>query len=195
MKRAAVLLFVAALVLAGISPANAEAIRKWSVEPAIHGGFVSLDADLKADDTTFTGASLSLTVHPAFQVEAISTTFSTESSLGASGNDYKQEMVGLRLIGTFLADQDVRTMPYIAAGGGKIKSTGDPGGNATKTFEEEASYAEVAFGARVFVWKGFNVRPELGLQHSRTIDEIGRDRTHTNFHFTVGLSWFLFGSK
>lgn len=194
MKRAAVLLFVAALVLAGITPADA-AIRKWSVEPAIHGGFVQTDSDLKADDTTFTGATLGLSVMPSFQVEVTSTTFSTESpSLGQSGNEYKQEMIGLRLVGTFLADQDVRSAPYIAAGGGKIKSTADPGGNKS-TFEEEASYAEIAFGARIFVWKGFNVRPELGLQHARTIDIIGRDRTHTNYHFTVGLSWLLFGSK
>ena len=194
MKRALVLPFVAALFLAGAAPADA-AIRKWSVEPAVHGAWMKIDKDLNVDDTSFSGVSLSLSVTPAFQVEAMTSTLTTESDfLDRSDDEYKQDMTGLRVIGTFLSDQDVRTMPYLAAGTGRIKTAADRGGNRA-VFEDESSYSEVALGTRIFIWKDFNIRPELGLRHSRTINIAGRDTTHANFYFSVGLSWFLFGSK
>jgi len=194
MKRSAIFVFACALAVVGTVPADA-AIRKWSVEPSIYGALVKMDKDLDIDDTNLTGASLSLSITPAFQVEVLTSSLTSEGDpLGRPDEEYKQDMTGMRFIGTFQAEQEVRTMPYLAAGGGIIETTGDPGGNRPVA-TEEAGYAEVAAGVHVFLWKGLNVRSELGLRHARTIDITDHPTTHTNFYLSVGVSWFLFGSK
>lgn len=190
MKRAVVVASLLAISLAGISLSEAAVIKKWSFEPAVHFGFIQTDADMRIDSSTISGGSLALSIFPSFQVEVIADSFDAEWERSPyDDSNFKNDYKGLRLIGTFRAQDDVRTMPYIVAGAGIVETTFDRGGDL-RTLEDDATYGEIGFGVRAFLWRTVNVRGEVALKQSRTVEV-----TQSNVAFTVYLSAFFFGAE
>jgi len=190
MKRGVVLACALASLAFGASTSEAAAIRKWSVEAGVAGGYNKVDADAELQDSSISGIRVGLAIAPSFSVEAFIDSTSTESAQQVfAGSDFSQDSIGLRLIGTFRSTEDVKAMPYIVAGGGQIKTDFDPGTGAALE-SDEASFGEIGGGVRYFVWKGFSVRGEFAIRQYRTLDV-----THADSLFTVGLSWMLGGKK
>jgi len=189
MKRGVLVACAVAVLLGGLSSSEA-AIRRWSGEVGIHGGYEKMDADLEVKDDWIYGATLGLSVFPAFQVEAIFATVSTESAKSAyEGSDFSLDFTGLRLVGTFRAGEDSKVKPYVVAGGGTVKNTFDKGGTRPVD-DDNAAYGEIGVGVRYFLWKDLDLRGEAGLRHLRTLGV-----TQSDFHFTVGVSFFFLGKK
>lgn len=187
MKRAVVLAAVATLLLAGLSPAEAAIVKKWSVGVSAHGGFEKVDKNADWNDTLITGARLALSINPAFQVEASYDSFSTDSDDSDSPiSDVTVDFTGLRFVGTFFAQEDMKVMPYVAVGVG-IQDTKLEFSDGSDTITDDGTYGELSFGARVFLWRQLHIRAEAGFRQSRTVDV-----TQTNTHVTVGLA-YLFG--
>jgi hypothetical protein len=195
MKRGLALAILFSIFILGLSPANA-AIRKWSVEPGIYGGPVLMDADLFVEDPIIFGGSLAFSVLPAFQVEIISSSLTADSQRDSarSGAELKMDTVGIRLLGTFLAEEDIRVMPVLGIGTGNIETEGT-NGSGRRTFKKDASYSEAIFGARISLWRDINLRAAGVLRHGRTIDTSGSGTTHVNFQVEIGVSVWLFGAK
>lgn len=188
MKRGALLPAVLTLVLAGFAPAEAAVIKKWSINAGVLGGFLKSDKDAGRKDTGVFGARLGLSIRPSLQVEAVFDSFATDPQdeqdlQGEITNDY----TGLRVVGTFFAEEDKRTLPYVAAGGGRVKSELEPD-DGSESESDDSSYWELDFGARVFVWKELNISGELGFRHARMLGI-----TQTNAHLTVTASFFFGG--
>lgn len=187
MKRAVVLAAVATLLLAGTGPVEAAIVKKWSVGVSAHGGFDKVDDDTEWKDSTIAGARLALSILPSLQVEASLDRISTESDVSGSGvGDITTDYTGLRFIGTFFAEEDVNVMPYVAAGVGTQDTTIEFK-DGSSDLSDEATYGELSFGARVFLWRQFHIRGEVGFRQSRNVDV-----TQTNTHITVGVA-YLFG--
>jgi hypothetical protein len=187
MKRAVLLAAVVTLLLAGSFPAEAAVLKKWSVGVSAQGGFEKVDADTKWQDSTIAGARLGLSIRPAFQVEVSYDSFTTEPDEDDLGiGDITTTYTGLRFVGTFFAEEDVNVMPYVAAGVGKMETEMDLD-TTGETLTDEHTYGELSFGARVFLWRTFHVRGELGFRQGRTFET-----TQTNTHLTVGFA-YLFG--
>jgi opacity protein-like surface antigen len=188
MKRGIVLAAVAAMILAGFAPAEAAVIKKWSVETSVEGGYLKPDDGTGWEDTAITGARIGLSILPAFQVEASFNTFSANpNDPDAPNTDATTDYTGLRFIGSFLAQEDVKVLPYIAAGVGIVDSEIEPE-DGGETESDDATYGELDFGARIFVWRNLNVRTEVGFRHSRTLKT-----TQTNVHLAVSASIFFGG--
>jgi len=189
MNRGAILVALLTGVLAAGSSPEA-AVRKWSAEVGVNGGFNKLDGDSEIQNTTVAGVRIGLSVLPALQVEVTLDTTSSESTLPAfSGSDFSQDYTGLRLIGSFLATEDVKVNPYIVAGGGLLKTEFDRGGSRP-LLDDETTYGEIGVGVRYKIWKDLNARGEIVIRHYRTLEV-----THADAQFTAGISFFLFGSK
>lgn len=190
MKRAVIVASLLALALAGIQSSEAAVIKKWSVEPAIRASLYTTDADLAIEDTSSFGGSLAFSVLPAFQVELLADEFDAESEdIDKDDTEYKNKYKGIRALGTFLAQEDVRVMPYVGAGYGKVETTFDKGGGRPVLEDDSSTYGEFVLGARVFVWKTLNLRGEFSLKQHRSLDQ-----TQTNTAFSIYLSTFFFGA-
>jgi hypothetical protein len=186
MKRGAALLSLAILLLF-CSSADA-AIRKWSIDPGIYGGYDYIDGDADLDNTFFGGARIGLAVWPSLIFEVTFDSISTESS-EFSDSDYTEDSYGIRLLGTFRAGEDVKVVPYVVGGYGVTDVQFDRGGN--RGFEDdETSHEEIGAGVRYFITKDLSLRPEIIIKHFRAADV-----THADVHYQVGVSYFLFGKK
>lgn len=198
MKRGVVVASLLAVLLAGVSLSEAAVVKKWSFEPAVHYGVVQSDKDMNIGSATLIGGSLAFSIFPSFQVEVFADSFEAElESSSFDDSEYTNEYRGLRLIGTFRAQEDVRVMPYIAAGAGYVDTEIDRGGGR-RILEDDGGYGELGVGVRAFLWKTLNVRGELALRQSRTLAiprEQTREVTQSNIFFTVYLSAFFFGSE
>ncbi len=198
MKRGVVVASLLAVLLAGVSHSDAAVVKKWSFEPAVHFGALQSDKDLNIESATIAGGSLALSVFPSFQVEVFADSFEAEmESSPFDDSNYKNEYRGLRLIGTFRAQDDVRVMPYVVAGAGLVDTEIDRGGGR-RIIEDDGGYGEIGLGARIFLWKTLSLRGEVALRQSRTKavpHERVRDVTQSNVAFTVYLSAFFFGSE
>lgn len=188
MKRGAALLFLGILL---VSCSSAEAaIRRWSIDPGIYGGYNYVDSDAELDNTFFGGARIGLAVWPSLIFEVTYDSISSKSiDQALSGSDYSEESYGIRLLGTFRAGEDVKVVPYVVGGYGVTDVQFDLGGNRGSR-DDETSHEEIGAGVRYFVTKDFSVRPEIVIKHFRAADV-----THADVHYQVGLSWFLFGKK
>lgn len=186
MKRAVVLAAVATVLFAAALPAQAGVIKKWSVGVGVHGGLEKVDGDTKWDDTLITGAQLGLAITPGFQVELLYASFTTEDPGNDSTGDITNDYTGLRFVGTFFAQEDTSVLPYVAAGVGTVETEIEF--DKADSVTDEATYGELSFGARVFVWKDLQVRGEVGFRQARTVEV-----TQTNAHVTVGVSYFFGG--
>jgi hypothetical protein len=204
MKRGVIVACLCMLTISGVSVSEA-AIRQWSFEPSVYGGFVMADADLMVDNDSTLGVRLALSVLPAFQIEAFADSYETKrADSNRSGTSFKEDYVGLRLFGTFLAKEDGRVKPFISVGAGTVNTEFDKLGDTTianpdpngpvrirpDPEKDEATFGEFALGARIFLWRTFNIRPELALRQTRTVGV-----THTNVQFTLSVSAFFFGEK
>ncbi len=190
MKRGALLPAVLTLTLAGLAPAEAAVIKRWSVSAGVLGGYEKLDKDAGRKDTGVFGGRLGLSILPSIQVEAVFDSFATDPQdeqdiQGEITTDY----TGLRIVGTFFAEEDKRTLPYVTAGGGKVKAELEPDDGSDKE-SDDASYFEIGFGARTFVWRNLNISGELGFRHGRVLGI-----TQTNTHLAVLASYFFGGSE
>jgi hypothetical protein len=191
MKRGAVLTCAVVCLLAGSLPAGAGALRKWGVDVSVHGGFNKLDADSDIKESGVVGARLGLAVFPSFIVEGSFESTSSESERQAlPDSDYSEDSYGLRAIGVFRAAEDVRVQPYVVAGGGITDVQFDPGLPGRAVEEDETQFQEVGAGARVGILKDLAVRGEVVVKHFRA-----NHVTQSDIHFTVGISYFLFGKK
>lgn len=190
MKRAALPLSALAVLLSLVSAPQA-ALKKWSIEPSVHGAYYYIDKDAQLEHTTYGMGRLGLVIFPAFEVEATFEQVSTDSKEERFSNaDWQSDFAGLRFLGTFRATEDEKVYPYIVAGVGKVKTTFDSGIAGQPEEEDSAVYDEVGFGARIFLWKQLNIRPEFALHHYRTLGQ-----TETNARYSVGISYFFLGSK
>lgn len=198
MKRGVVVASLLAVLLAGVSFSDAAVIKKWSFEPAVHFGALQSDKDINIASATIAGGSLALSIFPSFQVEVFADSFEAElDSSPFDDSNYKNDYRGLRLIGTFRAQEDVRVMPYIAAGAGLVDTELDRG-DGRKIIKDDGGFGEVGLGARIFLWKTLTLRGEVSLRQSRTKaypHERIRDVTQSNVAFAVYLSAFFFGSE
>jgi hypothetical protein len=189
MKRGVLLCCLLASVILGASSTHAAAIRRFSIEGGVDGGYNKIDADAEYQNASITGFHVGFALFPNFTIEAMIASTSTESAQQAfAGSDFQVDYAGLRLLASFRATEDVKVVPYIAAGGGRIKVEFDPG-NGTPVLDDEATYAEIGAGARYFIWKGLNARGEILIRHARVLDV-----THADAHFVLGISW-MFGGK
>ena len=190
MKRALVLAAVAALLVAGASPAEAAVIKKWSVDAGIHGGWDKIDGDTEWDSNFIAGARIGLSIMPALQIELSYDKISTQPNQDDAGfGDVTIEYTGLRFVGTFFAQEDVNVMPYVAAGVG-IEDNEVELEDGSDSLTDDGTYGELTFGARVFVWKSLQIRPEFGFRQSNTLGI-----TQTNAHLTVGVSYMFGGAE
>ncbi len=187
MKRGALLPAVVILLLAGLAPAEAAVIKKWSIAAGLEGGFVKVDADSGLGDTFSMGGRLGLSIRPSIMIEGLFDTWTADPD---ADDDVQGEVTtdytGLRLVGTFFAEEDKKTLPYVAAGGGVVNQerTPDDGSNSES---DEAGYGELAFGARVFLWKNLNLQAEAGFRHMRVLGG-----TQTNTHIAL-IASIIFG--
>ncbi|HXI03100.1 MAG TPA: outer membrane beta-barrel protein [Candidatus Saccharimonadales bacterium] len=189
MKRGVVLAAVAALFLAASAPAEATIVKRWSMNVGVMGGIEKVDENTDWEDTTIRGARLGLAVKPGFQVEACYDTFDTKRKTAAPvGANATTTYTGLRFVGTFFSQEDVKVLPYVVAGVGRVKSELMP--DDRKDVTDTATYGELGFGARVFLWKNLNVRGEVGFKQSRTLNI-----TQTNTQVGITFSYLFFGAE
>ena len=190
MKRGALLLLVlvvllAVVMLAGSSRTDA-AVEKWTIDVGVDGFRAGFDNGLHVRDTwKGSGFRLGLVVRPAFQVEGIYTTVSTEVK-GFPGSEYKQDAKGLRVMAVFKAAEDVRVNPYMLAGAGVETTKLDLATPGLKKVKDDAFFEDAGLGARFAIWKGLHANAELFIRHQRTLKE-----TSSNAIFTYGLSWLI----
>lgn len=206
MKRGVVLAAVAALFLAGSAPAQATIVKRWSMNVGVMGGIEKVDENTMWEDTTIRGGRLGLAIMPGFQVEAAYDTFDTKRKTSVPvGADATNTYTGLRFVGTFFSQEDVKVLPYVVAGVGRVKSelthkkqvlTSPPAPQTPMlktveaTWTDTATYGELGFGARVFLWKNLNVRGEVGFKQSRTLNI-----TQTNTQVGITISYIFFGAE
>ena len=190
MKRAALPLSALAVLLSLVTAPQA-ALKKWAIEPSVHEAYYYIDKDAQLHHPTYGMGRIGFNVFPAFEVEATFESISTDSKEERFKNsDWQSDFSGLRFLGTFRATEDEKVYPYIVAGLGKVKTTFDSGIAGDPELKDNAVYDEIGFGARVFVWKQLNIRPEFSLHHYRTLGQ-----TQTNARYSVGISYFFLGSK
>jgi hypothetical protein len=207
MKRGVVLAAAAAaLFLASSAPAQATIVKKWSMNVGVMGGIDKVDENTKWEDTTITGGRLGLAVMPGFQVEAAYDKYDTKpKDSNAPHQDITTKYTGLRFVGTFFAQEDVKVLPYVVAGVGRVRSevqekkevlTSPPAPQTPVmktlmiTTTDDGTYGEMGFGARIFLWKNLNLRGEVGFRQSRTLDI-----TQTNTTVGVTVSYIFFGAE
>jgi hypothetical protein len=186
MKRGALLLLVPVVLLAGWSPSGA-AVEKWTIDAGVDGFHAGFDNGLHAKDIwKGKGVRLGLVIHPAFQVEAVYTSLSTEVK-GAPGSEYKQDAIGLRVMAVYKASEDVRVNPYMLAGGGLENTKFNPAAaTGLKSGKDQSFFEDVGIGVRIAIWKGLHANSELFVRHQQTLG-----MTESNAFFTYGVSWLI----
>lgn len=190
MKRGALLLLVVVVVLAGWSPSPA-AVRKWSVEVGAQGSYANFDNRLEVKNADALGFRLGFVVHPAFEIQALYDTLSTERKGPNLGNsEYSQDFIGLRVMGVFRGAEEARVNPYMIAGGGLVKTKFDSGASGFIARENTSEFGDAGVGLRIHIWKDLNANVEVLIRHLRTLDD-----TSSNTYVSAGVSWFLGGKK
>ncbi|HZE89132.1 MAG TPA: outer membrane beta-barrel protein [Verrucomicrobiae bacterium] len=192
MNRRVLPLLVSALLLAGSSLSTADAVRKWTIDVGVQGSEIKFDKTLDVNNDLANGFRLGLVIHPALQIEGTYDTVSTRrSEAKLADSTYKQEFTGLRVMGVLKGSDDVKVNPYMIIGGGKAKTTFDPGNPGSTIRSDNTLYGDVGFGVRYQAWKGLHVNGEFVIRHLRTLDTSGTDAL-----FSVGASWMIgFGKK